>query len=174
MAAIMSLTSYRLDLEWLLTWFPIQGNSALENQKMRAGTLHHLNTEEPFASGGAISYMLGQGQDGDPLSPNNVAIPFITISVNEDHAFSLALEAHLGKAVRHGSLLAPPNVRLPFMLNIVHPGGTLKRRARRCRCMERLRQRNGPSISLRARFNPAKSQQLYPRGEDFENVSNAC
>jgi len=123
MAAIMSLASYRLDLEWLLAWFPIQGNSALENQKMRAGTLHHLNTEEPFASGGAISYMLGQGQDGDPLSPNNVAIAFITISVNEDHAFSLALEAHLGKTVRHGSLLAPPNVRLPFMLNIVHPGG---------------------------------------------------
>jgi hypothetical protein len=128
MASTVSLTSYRLEVEWLLTWFPIQGNSAIDNQKTRGGTFHYLNTDDPFAAGNGLVHLLGQGPQapfafGDALSSNNVALAFITVTVNQDDVFSLALEAHLGKNVRHSSLLAPPNVRLPFMLNIIHPAG---------------------------------------------------
>jgi hypothetical protein len=79
MPVITSFITYRLEVEWLLTWFPIQANAAISAQRTRGGTIPHKNTDEPFASGNYLVHLLGQGLQspfifGDPLSTNNVAV----------------------------------------------------------------------------------------------------
>lgn len=125
MADIMSLVSYRLDVEWVLTWFPIQARAATDVQKTRAGDFHFVNTDQPFASGNDKGVLIGHGpqQDpptfGDPLTPDNVGFGAITVTTNQDGVFSLAFQVSLGPVKRTKSLLAPPNIHLPFMINAI-------------------------------------------------------
>jgi hypothetical protein len=147
MPAITSFIAYRLDIEWLLTWFPIQANAAINEQKTRVGTIHYISTDEPFASGNSMIHLLGQGPQipftyGDPLSPNNVAVGFITVGVNQEDLFALTIEARLGSANAIKSLLAPPNTRLPFMVNLFRPADQ--------------RELYGPALSLHGTITTGK------------------
>ena len=127
MPIINSFTAYGIQIEWLLTWFPIQANSAIDAQRTRAGKISYNSTDEPFASGNAALVLLGQGPQapsafGDPLSTNNVAGGFITVGLNQEELFALTIEARLRQARQIRSLLAPANALLPFMINVVARG----------------------------------------------------
>jgi hypothetical protein len=121
---INSFTAYVIEIEWLLTWFPIQDNAAIDAQRTRSGRVVYRSADEPFASGNGSSLLLGQGPQapftfGDPISTNNVAHGSITLGLNQDELFVVTIEARLGQASQIRTLLAPPKTLFPFMINVV-------------------------------------------------------
>ncbi len=83
------LMAYNLEIEWLLTWFPIRQTANLDAVRMRGGTFTHSNTE----FGPQIVRQVGQGfiGEGDPLGKDLVGA-FIGIGVTPDKVFTAELE----------------------------------------------------------------------------------
>lgn len=120
MAYLTTLLAYRLEIEWLLTWFPIQSGANLDEQRTRSGVIRHRNTEAVFEAGNRETHLLGQGArgTGDPLAPGNRAVAFIEAGTDRDSLFIVHLEVTLGAAVRRKSLLIRPDTVTPFMANV--------------------------------------------------------
>ena len=61
----MSLfTRYSLQVEYLLTWFPVRSTAVLKEIRSRAGTFRYINDAQPFSSGNRNVEMLGQQLGG--------------------------------------------------------------------------------------------------------------
>ena len=117
------LTTYGLDAEWLLTWYPIRASANLQGPKIRGGRFSHKNTDQPFASGNKIVYPLGQGwgppvQDGDPMAVNNLVHARIHVEVNKNKVFKVELEVVNGTFRQERSLTLQPDLITPFMVNV--------------------------------------------------------
>jgi hypothetical protein len=120
------LINYRLEVEWLLTWFPIRPTGNLSEARIRGGTGRHSITDFGTGLGGGVSttYMLGMGAagQGDALAANNAVRGFITIRVTPDKIFEAELEVAIGGRSRKATLVLQPETRTPFMLNVEAAG----------------------------------------------------
>ena len=119
MPIINSFTAYGIQIEWLLTWFPIQANSAIDAQRTRAGRISYNSTDEPFASVNAALVLLGQGPQapstfGDPLSTNNVAGGFKLSDSIRRNCLLLLLKLDWAKRGKSGRCLLP---QTPYCLS---------------------------------------------------------
>lgn len=116
------LTTYGLDAEWLLTWYPVRPSANLRETKIRGGTFNHKNTDQPFLSGNELDYFIGSGsmhvQDGDPMAPNNLVHAFIKVRVNNNKYFEVELQVVNGPFKRTKDLVLQPDSTVPFMVNI--------------------------------------------------------
>src|SRR6266498_2459095 len=90
------VTSYLLDVEWQLTWFPNRSFSSLQHVKMRGGHFSHRNTEDVFIAGNREVHILGQGgtPEGDPMAPDNRVGAFIDVGMvaDNDLTFDVRIE----------------------------------------------------------------------------------
>lgn len=115
-------TKYTLEIEWMLVWHPITSTSPLEQVKARSGVFSHINTEASFQNGnGHMIHTLGQGpsanQPGEQLAFNNLVHAFITVGVN-NRDFEAEFEVVNGSSRRKKKLPLPPDLTLPFMINV--------------------------------------------------------
>ena len=121
-------TRYSLQVEWLLTWFPVRSTAFLKETRIRAGTFRFVNDEGKFPLGEATILLLGQGfgEEGDPLEKDKNVMAFAEIRVDKDEFFSVEFEAKIGRAVfevtRKQHFIFRPDVTLPFLINVqAHP-----------------------------------------------------
>lgn len=122
------LTSYSLEAEALLTWFPTRSNASLKEARMRGGTFRHSIKDKdfelgPFGEAVRVVHFLGQGGHEDPLAPDNRVVAFIEIGVNQDGVFETELELAIGPTKRNKRILLQPDTRTPFMINLPAAGG---------------------------------------------------
>ncbi len=116
-----NLTRYFIEIEWVLSWFPIRGDAVIDRPIMRNGTINHRSDDfGPGIGGGSGGvHWLGEAEG---LPPNGSAIGFAEVYGDLDHRLSVSLEIKLGGARSSRHLGAPPGQRLPFMLNIAQGG----------------------------------------------------
>ncbi|MGE0541321.1 MAG: hypothetical protein AB7R89_14195 [Dehalococcoidia bacterium] len=115
------ITAHNIEVDWLLTWFPIRAGAALDGVRIRGGTFRHRNTDAVFAAGNQQTHMLGQGggsATGDPLAHQNAVHAFITVGVSADRTFQADLEVVIGRSRRRQRLVLQPDTRTPFMMNV--------------------------------------------------------
>lgn len=116
--------AYNLEIEWLLTWFPITSSAPLKEVRMRGGTLRHVNTgPEAIRASGAL-HSLGQGLagDGDVLAVNRLVSANINIFLTPDKVFQSELSVSIGRSSRRKFLVLRPDTRTPVMLTM-HAAG---------------------------------------------------
>ncbi|QRM54065.1 hypothetical protein [Sinorhizobium sp. BG8] len=116
-----NLSRYFIEVEWVLTWFPIRDEAVINRPIMRNGTINHRSDDfGPGIGGGAGAvYWLGEAEG---LPPAGLANGFAEIYGDLDHRLSVSLEIKLGGMRSSHRVAAPPGQRLPFMLNIAQGG----------------------------------------------------
>lgn len=123
MPAIFDFESYAVEVEWLLTWYPMTSGANLSEPRIRGGTIRHKNTDPPFTVDNRAVALLGQAGTGtgDGLAPNNAVRAFVDVGVDPlSRVFRVELTAHIGNAApRAKSFVLPPNSRVPFLINVV-------------------------------------------------------
>lgn len=111
-------TKYTLEIEWMLVWHPITSASPLEQVKARSGVFFHTTTEASFQNGnGHTIHTLGQGSSSEQLAFDNLVHAFITVGVN-NRDFEVEFEVVNGSSRRKKKLSLPPDLTLPFMINV--------------------------------------------------------
>jgi hypothetical protein len=110
-------TSYMLNVEWLLAWYPHASVSSLNKIKMRGGKIFHRNTEDVFLSGGGEIHELGH----DLALVSGAATVAATIDVrvlDTDQIFNVEVEVFNGSFRRTKQYVLPAAGRVPFMINV--------------------------------------------------------
>ena len=115
---------YVVDVDWLLTWFPVKSSSSLNRVKIRGGAFRHRSTV--LAGSGAVRHTMGNGQDDDdPIAFSDEVIASITVDVDENVLFTVELTVGIRASgvltQRIKQFRLDENVRLPFMLNVPAP-----------------------------------------------------
>ena len=113
-------TNYYIQVDCLLTWFPVKNNAALNGPKIRMDTFKYHADDPPFSAGNKAGRFVGQGLGGidDGLDTRNLVRAITTTGVNEDQVFFMELEAGLGSTIRKQQLIFQPNTITPFLINI--------------------------------------------------------
>src|SRR5947207_1040987 len=125
----MDLINYKIEAQWLLTWYPRFQNRQLKEVKIRGGSANHSTGDFGPGLGGGTSttYLIGQGakNDGEQLAPDNKVTAFLTIGTTQDRDqfFDVNLEVIIGPARQTRHLVLLPDTRTPFMIN-VHASGS--------------------------------------------------
>ena len=120
----LDLMNYKIEAQWLLTWYPRLRAADLKEVKIRGGSANHSTGDfGPGLGGGTSSiYMIGQGakDDGEPLAVNNEVRAYLTIGVTQDkdQFFDIGLEVNIGQARQIRHLVLLPDTRTPFMINV--------------------------------------------------------
>ncbi len=124
MSALVEFLAYNLEIEWLLTWFPIRSTATLKEVRIRGGTLKHKSNDPPFGVGNRVVHLLAQvgTGEGDSLAPEEVVRAYIDVGVRSDGMFDANLQVYIGPTNRSKSLVLRPDTKTPFMIN-VRPGG---------------------------------------------------
>lgn len=122
------VTSYSLEAEALLTWFPTGSDARLKEARMRGVTFRHSIKDKDFDLGVfgeaiRVIHSLGQGGQEDSLALDNRVVAFIEIGVNQDGVFEAELELVIGPTKRTKRILLRPDTRTPFMINLSAAGG---------------------------------------------------
>ncbi|MGL4962897.1 MAG: hypothetical protein ACRC67_16815 [Inquilinus sp.] len=125
MAGADLFANYYIQIEWVLTWFPIRQGAAIDRPMMRNGTIHHRSSEfgPGLGAGSGDTHWLGEVEG---LPPTQTAIAWATVYADLDNNLSATLDAKLGAKTARLLLPTPPGQRMPFMLNISegHGGNT--------------------------------------------------
>lgn len=113
-------TNYYIQVDCLLTWFPVKNNAALNGPKIRMDTFKYYADDPPFAAGNKAGRFHGQGLGGidDGLDSRNLVRAITTTGVNGDQVFFMEFEAGLGSTIRKQQLIFQPNTITPFLINI--------------------------------------------------------
>jgi hypothetical protein len=115
------ITVCKLEMEWLLTWFPVTSSSPLSDVKMRGGTIIHNNAEASLLGGSTEIHTVGQGgSEGDPIAPADRVFALITVGVVGDDALTFMITIELANATvrRTKQFALDPNTTTPFMINV--------------------------------------------------------
>ena len=111
-------TTYSLDVELLLTWFPLTTDASLKEPRM-IGLNAKFSTKD-------FPPLTAQGLRLDGGNPQSLiaftVAAFAEIRVNSDGIFEADLELDIGGARRKKLLQLPANTRSPFMINLSAPG----------------------------------------------------
>jgi hypothetical protein len=117
MPALIDLVTYRLELQWLLTWYPIRDAADIAAPRVRGGVIDARNTDPVVEVGNSQVFTLAQA--GDPLSANGAVRGFATVGVGGPaRQFTVALEIGIGGVTRRTSYVVPPAYRLPVLINL--------------------------------------------------------
>lgn len=104
-------TSYQIEIEWLLTWYPVQPNAALEEVQIRGGSFIIANSAIPNENSESIRLL-------DPLGFEGIVNASISVGVFSDRDFRVSMEVTNGAARQKRSLRLPPSSTIPFMINV--------------------------------------------------------
>jgi hypothetical protein len=128
----IDLINWKIEAQWLLTWYPRFQAADLKEVKMRGGAATHSTAEYGLGPAGfnKTGILIGQGGrgDGEPLAPDGQGSSLVraqvTIGVthDRDQVFDIELYVILGRESQTRHLLVPPDTRSPFMIN-VHASG---------------------------------------------------
>ena len=120
MADPVLFTVCKLQIEWLLIWFPVTGVSSLSEVKVRAGTINHDNNEASLAGGSTEMHTVGQGgAEGDPIAPADRVFALITVGLGVDkETFLVTIELANFTIRRSKQFTLARNTITPFMINV--------------------------------------------------------
>jgi hypothetical protein len=117
----MSLfTNYRIEVDCLLTWFPVRFSASLKEPRTRMSTFSYRADDQPFASGNKAGIFHGQASGGleDGLDSHNLVRAITETGVDADQVFFMEIEVGLGRTVRTHRLTLPADTITPFLINV--------------------------------------------------------
>jgi len=126
----IDLINWKIEAQWLLTWYPRFQAANLKEVKMRGGAASH-STGDFALSGGTHQVLLigqGAGDEGEALAPDGHGSSHVRGSIDVGFAqergqfFDLEVEVIIGRAHQTRYLRLLPDARAPFMIN-VHASG---------------------------------------------------
>lgn len=106
-------TRYTIELECLLTWFPLNSSARLKAPVVIAKTYRHRSDDPPFSAGSAVIHTIAPPE---PLP--NAAAAFVEVGVDHGEVFFVEIELQIGGAVRKRRLECRPDTTTPFMINV--------------------------------------------------------
>lgn len=128
----IDLINWKIEAQWLLTWYPRFQAANLKEVKMRGGAASHSTGDfGPGLGGGTRQVLLiGQGlsDDGEPLAPDGHGSSHVRASIDVGFAqergqfFDIEVEVIIGRLHQTRYLRLLPDTRAPFMIN-VHASG---------------------------------------------------
>jgi len=105
------ITSYRIEIEWLLTWYPAQPNATLKEAQSRGGSFVLEN--DTFTNENPEKML-----PLDALGFDGIVNASIAVGVLNNRDFQVKLEAENGASHRKRTLVIPPASTVPFMINV--------------------------------------------------------
>ena len=105
------ITSYRIEIEWLLTWYPVQPDAALKEVQSRGGSFVLEN--DSFTNEGSE-----KTPPMDALGFDGIVNASIKVGVLNNRDFWARLEVANGATNRKRTLVIPPSSTIPFMINV--------------------------------------------------------
>jgi hypothetical protein len=116
-----TFTNYGIQVECLISWFPVLDSATLKTPRIRMSSFA-LHADDPvFVAGNHFVTMHGQalgGASDDGLIATNAVSGFTDFSVDAAQVFALRLELHIGRRVRQQVLAVPSNAITPFLLTL--------------------------------------------------------
>ena len=106
-------TRYTIELECLLTWFPLNSSAGLKAPVVIAKTYRYSSDDPPFVAGNAVINTI---QRPEPL-PDSAAA-FVEVGVDQDNIFFVEIELQIGGAVRKRRLECRPDTTTPVMTHV--------------------------------------------------------
>lgn len=113
------LVNYHLQIEWLLTLYPIKETIHL-NKPMMTGGHAFMESKDFVHDQIQISERVFTSQL--QLLNTNILAGFISVTVNQDTYYSIDLEVHSGTSKITRSFLVLPGTTIPFMVNSLVTG----------------------------------------------------
>ena len=117
----MSLfTNYRIEIDCLLTWFPVRHSASLREPHIRTDTFSYRADDEPFASGNRAGRFIGQALGGlqDGLDSRNLVRAITETGVDSNQVFFMDLEVGIGGRIRTRRLSLEAGTTTPFLINL--------------------------------------------------------
>jgi len=112
-------TNYNIQIDSLLTWFPVKNSARLKEPRMRMCTVKYNTNDQVFVIGNRIGRFIGQGLDNDDaLESRNLVVAFTETGVNENEVFYTDFQVRLGRSVRDQRLIFQSNTITPFLINL--------------------------------------------------------
>ena len=114
------LTNYRIDIDCLLTWFPVRHGATLREPGIRMDTFSYAADDQPFASGNKAGrfHVQAPGRQEDSLDSSNRVRAISETGVDADQVFYMEIEVGLGRTVRTRRVSFPSNSVTPFLINL--------------------------------------------------------
>ena len=118
-------TNYRIEVDCLVTWFPVRHGAALKAPLTRMDTFSYRADDQPFASGNKASRFLPQDLGGlqDGLDSQNLVRAITETGVDGDQVFFMDVEVGLGRVKRTERWSLPSNTTTPFLINVLASQG---------------------------------------------------
>jgi hypothetical protein len=113
-------TNYYIQVDCLLTWFPLRNSAALKGPRVRMDSFRYNADDQPFAIGNRNGRFHGQGLGGseDGLESRNLVRAITETGVDKDQVFFIDFEVGLGSSVRKQRLIFPSSTTTPFLFNL--------------------------------------------------------
>ncbi|WCM48952.1 hypothetical protein OH720_18225 [Pseudomonas sp. WJP1] len=111
MSILDRLSTYSIEIEWLVTWFPNETKSILSDHRMQAGVILHQTSEAVFVPGKEVGHYLWPTEQLLPFA-------FVTLGIDKYDNFTVTFELQLGAARRRKTLILSPETTVPYMINV--------------------------------------------------------
>ena len=108
-------TTYSLDVEVLLTWFPLTSDARLKVPRMQGNASTYSNKD--ILPGHPAQYVTLDG-NSNALFANGGVSAFAQIRVTADSVFDVDVQLYVGGQNRSQRFLIPANTRVPFMIDV--------------------------------------------------------
>jgi len=125
------LINWKIEAQWLLTWYPRFKTANLKEVKMRGGA-ESISTKDVAPSSHQFHHHIinvGQGgDDGEPLARDNLVSATIdlTFAPERGQFFEIEVQVEIGPTANARAqtryLRLPPDTRAPFMINVYASG----------------------------------------------------
>lgn len=125
MPAFVDLVTYGLEIQWLLTWYPIRATAEIAAPRIRGGAILIKNSDGVFAAGNREVFLLGQalGPGDEGLAQDNAVRAFADVGVSGPaREFDATFEVGIGQAIQRKRYTLPPDLRVPVLINVTSGG----------------------------------------------------
>jgi len=115
----MSLSNYRIDIDCLITWFPVRHGAALNVSQTRMDTFSYQVDDPPFTIGNLFGrFIAGDVSLQDGLDTGGFVRAITETGVDANQVFFMDLQVGVGRRVRTKRLSFEANTVTPFLINI--------------------------------------------------------
>jgi hypothetical protein len=121
MPALIDVVTYDLEIQWLLTWYPVRGTADIAAPRIRGGVIRIKNSAAVFDAGNRDNFFLGQklGPGDEALAPDNEVRAFADVGVSGPaREFDATFEVAIGRAIQRKRYTFPPDSRVPVLINV--------------------------------------------------------
>lgn len=113
-------TNYYIQVECLLTWFPVRNSADLKEPKVRMHRSTYHADDLPFSSGNQEIILIGEGNFyDDSLVSSNLAYSNLIIGVDEHKVFFMDTYLELGRSTRKEHIIFKSNTITPFLFTLL-------------------------------------------------------